>query len=798
MEEARIVGEAEDALLSALVESDDIHPVLRTVCERKLQQSFMRKCREFVREKDIEVEELCRVGYQDFIKSVDQLLTVKEEVSQLKSSIIDNHADLLESSSLVLDSGTSLYKARRLLQRMQSLRERIKDSLTILEMVEKGNTLLREEKYLRALRLLQSIRKNYLTPQRRSEIEFCRILYDSIPLVCENIRADVQSRLTDWMVKVREDAAKIGEEAISAMMEQRRMEEQLGESRHREFEQANEDDERNGRKLVSSSLSSKKFFQTVETHDDALEGEEGSSSITRRVFDVPYPSLLELHTCVAVHEALGRKSQFRSYYNENRRMQLQLDIQPPASGSFTQSYRAYFYRVCGFFIAEEHVQREAGGVVSNADVDALWEIALKTLKRVLRTELSDLQDPSMLLQVKDLVLLFCSTLREFGYHIAPLREYIEDSRDQYLSLLRRSFKATVGRLLEEEEYMPMTVHSREEVEAKLVPFKLDDCVREGETYPIECKFSRTVPLLCKAVKSFIFDFHSFVKSSSEACVDVTKEIDSLLQTCVDKPLNNIISQSVSLNISQAVRLAVNLSHLAQSCDVFADYISKLGDRSKSSKAPRLSTKALFLQTQNRVEDGLYELMQNKVNEFIAESDIFNTLPSSPSLEPTDAVMDLYNFLNTLCVSVLSSLAQGTREALLFHTCRCISKLLLDPLMGGSMKRFNYFFMLNLMKNVELMEDFADQRDVPNLRECFLEARQLVELIALDDLSALSSPARWEETFGQVDKMKAIMVLERYKEASVPLLKSKVVHSVRVPKKRAVEAIVKKIRELNAW
>lgn len=87
LQQRRNVGEAEDALLAALVESDDTHPVLRTVCERGLQQTFMRKCREFVREKDEEVESLCRVGYQDFIKSVDQLLTVKEEVARLRSKV---------------------------------------------------------------------------------------------------------------------------------------------------------------------------------------------------------------------------------------------------------------------------------------------------------------------------------------------------------------------------------------------------------------------------------------------------------------------------------------------------------------------------------------------------------------------------------------------------------------------------------------------------------------------------------------------------------------------------------------
>lgn len=127
---------------------------------------------------------------------------------------------------------------------------------------------------------------------------------------------------------IREEAGSIGRDAIDAMLEQRKMEEDLGDIRHSKFTSRNI--EQNGVNMnallpratllthisvISQSSLSKRFFQIVTPNDDTLDGNSnGSASITRRVFDVRRPSLEPLHTCIAVHEALGRKAKFRSYY----------------------------------------------------------------------------------------------------------------------------------------------------------------------------------------------------------------------------------------------------------------------------------------------------------------------------------------------------------------------------------------------------------------------------------------------------------------------------------------------------
>lgn len=46
--------------------------------------------------------------------------------------IVGSHDNLALSSSRVLDDGSSLYNARRLLKRMQTLRAKVQESLTVM------------------------------------------------------------------------------------------------------------------------------------------------------------------------------------------------------------------------------------------------------------------------------------------------------------------------------------------------------------------------------------------------------------------------------------------------------------------------------------------------------------------------------------------------------------------------------------------------------------------------------------------------------------------------------------------
>jgi exocyst complex component 6 len=70
---------------------------------------------------------------------------------------------------------------------------------------------------------------------------------------------------------------------------------------------------------------------------------------------------------------------------------------------FLESHQTFFAQIAGFFIIEDRILRTGGGLVSRADVDALWDAAVAKMVSVLEDQFSRMQTANHLLLIKDYV-----------------------------------------------------------------------------------------------------------------------------------------------------------------------------------------------------------------------------------------------------------------------------------------------------------------------------------------------------------------------------------------------------------
>jgi hypothetical protein len=77
----------------------------------------------------------------------------------------------------------------------------------------------------------------------------------------------------------------------------------------------------------------------------------------------------------------------------------------------------YCSQVAGFFVIESYVQRVTDGLVGPAEGAALWAGAQRSLKSTLEAAFEQLSTASLMLMVKDFVLLVCVTLERAGYQV---------------------------------------------------------------------------------------------------------------------------------------------------------------------------------------------------------------------------------------------------------------------------------------------------------------------------------------------------------------------------------------------
>ncbi|GFR47255.1 hypothetical protein Agub_g8941, partial [Astrephomene gubernaculifera] len=153
-----------------------------------------------------------------------------------------------------------------------------------------------------------------------------------------------------------------------------------------------------------------------------------------------------LHRCVHIHACLGLLPSLRRTYLQQRRLQIRTDLAPPPN--FLEGYQAYLAQVVGFFVVEDAVRSccppllppgsSSSGPSSSSEPDSgslLWEEAAGGLRgvlaRALEEALSGGAPASIMLLLKDFMLLVCSALGTRGFTTAPIMELLVASRQRY-------------------------------------------------------------------------------------------------------------------------------------------------------------------------------------------------------------------------------------------------------------------------------------------------------------------------------------------------------------------------------
>ncbi len=89
MAPSRSLKQKEDPkyLLSSLVENSQLGPAIKAVYDRGWQESFADYLVANIEEKDAEIRNSCNENYEEFISAIDNLLTVKTEITDLKTLV---------------------------------------------------------------------------------------------------------------------------------------------------------------------------------------------------------------------------------------------------------------------------------------------------------------------------------------------------------------------------------------------------------------------------------------------------------------------------------------------------------------------------------------------------------------------------------------------------------------------------------------------------------------------------------------------------------------------------------------
>lgn len=774
-------GGDESFLATCMGNGEDLGPPVRHAFEVGKSEALLHQLKIIAKKKEVEIEELCKLHYDDFIIAVDELRGILVDADELKSTLLSDNSRLQEVGSSLLSKLDEILELHSMKKNVTEAIQMSKICLQVANLCMKCNQHISNSQFYPALNTLNLIERDYL--QRIPIRSLRRVIEKQIPQMRLHIEKKVCNEFDDWLVQIRGMAREIGQLAIgqAASTRQREKEKRI---RQREVEEQN----------------CSGFMDCV----FALDVDEVDEDPVLKLDLSPVHRAFHIYTCI------GMQDNFRDYYYKNRLLQMSSELQVFSSQPFLELHQIFFAQVAGYFIVEDRLLRTMRGLLSASQVEKMWDSALDKMTTVLEENFSQIEAADHLLLIKDHVTLLVATLRRYGYRVTPLLQVLDNSRDRYHELLLEECRKKVTDILANDTYEQMVMKEEFEYNMNVLSFELQasDLM---PVFPYIAPFSSTVPEACRIVLSFIEDSVSYLSYDGQDNLydDVRKYLDKLLIYVLSEALLKAIHSSTT-GVSQAMQIAANIAALERACDLFIQQAARLcGIPVHSSERPRgiLTAVAVLKTSQDAAYHTLMRLVNSKVGEIMALTDNIDWTTNEVPQNGNECINVLIVYLDTVISTAQQILPLDTVYKVGSGVLKHISDLFVAALLSDDVKRFNAYTIMSIDEDVKQLESFADERfDSPglgdvqkegNMRDCLAEARQLINLLLSSRPEDFLNPVTREKNYGALDYDKVASIFEKFKDPPDRLLGTLSSRNTKQNiRKKSMDILKRRLRDFN--
>ncbi|PIN19648.1 Exocyst complex, subunit SEC15 [Handroanthus impetiginosus] len=772
----------EDSVLATMVSNgEDLGPMVRLAFETGKPEALLQQLKNLVKNKEVEIEELCKLHYEEFIVAVDELRGVLVDAEELKSELSSDNYRLQQVGSALLMKLEELLESYSIKKNVTEAIKMSKNCVQVLDLCVKCNNHISEGRFYPALKAVDLIEKSYL---QNIPVKAVKMLIEKrIPLLKSHIEKKVCSEVNEWLVHIRSAAKDIGQTAIGYAASARQREEGML-ARQREAEE-------------QSCLGLEDFTYTLDVE------EINENSVLK--FD-----LTPLYRAYHIHNCLGIQEQFRDYYYKNRSLQLKSDLQISSAHPFLESHQTFLAHIAGYFIVEDRVLRTAGGLLAAIELETMWEIAVAKVTAILEEQFSHMDAASHLLLVKDYVTLFGATLRQYGYEVAPILETLNSSREKYHELLLGECRQQITDILANDTYEQMMMKKESDYQANvlLLHLQTSDIM---PAFPYIAPFSSMVPDCCRIVRSFVKDSVNYLSYGAQMNYFdfVRKYLDKLLIDVLNEAILKTI-HSGTTGVSQAMQIAANISVLERACDYFLQHAAQqCGIPVRSIDRPQggLAAKIVLKTSRDAAYLALLSFVNSKLDEFMALTENVNWTSDEATQHGNEYINEVVIYLDTVMSTAQQILPLDALYKVGSGALEHISNSIVGAFLSDSVKRFTVNAVMSINNDLKALESFADERfrstglheiyKDGSFQSCLIEARQLINLLLSSQPENFMNPVIREKNYNALDYKKVATICEKYKDSADGLfgsLSSRA--SKQSARKKSMDVLKKRLRDFN--
>lgn len=767
-----------------------VGPTLRSIYDDQpnAHRRFMEKLDARIRNHDREIEKMCNFHHQGFVDAITELLKVRADAEKLLGQVRDTNRRLQEAGREVTAQTEDVIRCRIQQRNMATTVEKMQLCIPVLEMYSKLKEQLEAKRYYAALKTMEQLENVYIP--RVSQYRFCQIMAENLPRLREEIKEISMSDLKDFLESIRKHSDKVGETAMRQAQQ------------HRTFNSAVAKQASTGHYTRPSyTLTARLHHAHNGQMDEDMEEESDEEILTAQELVDFSP----VYRCLHIYTVLGDRETFENYYRKQRKKQARLVLQPQANMHETvEGYRRYFNQIVGFFVVEDHILNATRGLVTKAFTDELWNMALAKIIAVLRTHSSYCDDPDLVLELKNLIVIFADTLQGYGFPVTRLFDLLFEVRDQYNETLLKKWALVFREIFEMDNYSPIPVDTEEEYKSVISRFPFHDPeLEKQQEFPKKLPMSQSVPQIYSQVKEFIYASLKF----SESLHRSSTEIDDMLRKSTNLLLTRILSSCLQnlikkphIGLTELVQIIINSTHLEQACRYLEEFITNITNVSPETvHTTRLYGLSTFKDARHAAEGEIYTKLNQKIDEFIQLADYDWGMAESDG-RASGYLMDLINFLRST-FQVFTHLPGKVAQTACMSACKHLSTSLMQMLLDSELRQISMGAIQQFNLDVIQCELFASSEPVPGfqgdtLQLAFIDLRQLLDLFMVWDWSTyLADYGQPNSKYLRVNPATALALLEKMKDTSK---KNNIFSQFRKndrDKQKLIETVVKQLRSL---
>lgn len=195
-------------------------PIIKNLDEAGQADAFLRLLRQFARGEEARIKKICEENSSDFVAAVDKLLKVRSSTVSLKHRVGELNEEIQAGGASLGGKKKQLLESQRIMGKVDDAIETLQMCLKVLDMARRIDGLIEERKYYPALRSLDELEAQHLSPLLA--YDFAHYLHSSLPSMRLRIRQSVIREMKEWLFEVRQRSRTLGQLALKAMEDRQR------------------------------------------------------------------------------------------------------------------------------------------------------------------------------------------------------------------------------------------------------------------------------------------------------------------------------------------------------------------------------------------------------------------------------------------------------------------------------------------------------------------------------------------------------------------------------------------------